>query len=271
MADGVSELRREGAGTIPPELMERCHENFVESLRGFARILPNGLIEEGAGVVKVAAGLPIPSFNTVFVTRPPPGIAKILEDSAAFMARARVAGWRIVAFPGADTSVESAVLSAGFRSGHPTPGMVLDSIPPHPPELPVGFKVRRAATPELWRTMVKVGVAGMGGQPPEDTEVFFPFRLATVYRGYVGFSGRAPVATSVGLSYRGIGGVFFVSTLPDFRGQGYGQALTWQATVGARKDGCRASYLQASEMGYPVYVRMGYRTVAPYREWLVGP
>jgi GNAT superfamily N-acetyltransferase len=250
--------------------MERCHENFVESLRGFARILPNGRIEEEAGVVKIAGGPPIPSFNTVFITRPPTDATKTIEDSASFMARAKVPGWRIVAFPGRDTAVEAAALSAGFRPGHPAPGMVLDPIPPRPPALPVGFNVRRAATPDLWRTMVQVGVAGMGGEPPEDTEVFFPFGLATLYRGYVGFEGRVPVATSVGLSHRGIGGVFFVSTLPEFRGKGYGSALTWHAAVGARPDGCRVSYLQASEKGCPVYVRMGYRTVAPYREWFTG-
>jgi N-acetylglutamate synthase len=256
---------------ISPELEARCHESLVESRRAFARIFPNGRIEESPGVVKVAGGPPIPSFNTVFLTHPPTDATKTIADSASFMDRARVTGWRIVAFHAQDSSLEAAVVSAGFRPGPSNPGMILDRIPPRPPALPVGFKVRRATTPGLWSTMVKVGVAGMGDKPLEDIEASFPFRLASVYRGYVGFEGSVPVATAVGFSYRGIGGVFFVSTLPAFRGKGYGRALTWQATVEARPEGCRVSYLQASEMGYPVYVRMGYRPAAPYREWLTGP
>jgi len=250
--------------------MDRCHENWVESLRAFARIFPNGRIEEGVGVVKIVGGPPIPEFNTVFLTRPPTDATKTIEDSTSFMDRSRVTGWRIVASPGRNSSLETAVLSAGFRTGPSNPGMLLDPIPRRLPALPTGFKVRGATTPDLWSTMVRVGMAGMGGKPPEDTEAHFPFRLATVYRGYVGFEGNVPVATSVGFSYRGIAGVFFVSTLPEFRGKGYGRALTWRATVGARPEGCRESYLQASKMGYPVYVRMGYRPVAFYQEWLTG-
>jgi predicted acetyltransferase len=97
-----------------------------------------------------------------------------------------------------------------------------------------------------------------------------PFCLAIVYQGCVGFLGRTPVATSVGLPYVGIGGAYRVATLPGFRGRGYGSALTWQSAVDARRDGCRTSYLQASERGHPVDARMGYRKVASYPEWLVG-
>jgi predicted acetyltransferase len=82
--------------------------------------------------------------------------------------------------------------------------------------------------------------------------------------------GKTPVGTTVGLSYRGIGGVCLVATLPKFRGKGYGSALTWQAAVDARRDGCRASYLQASEVGYRVCARMGYRKVVSYPEWWAG-
>jgi GNAT superfamily N-acetyltransferase len=256
---------------LAPELMERCHENRVESLRAFARIYPNGRVEERAGVVKVAGGPPTHEFNTVFLTRPSPDPAKTIEESSSFMDRARVTRWRIVAYPGADTALEAAALSAGLRPGPSDPGMLLDLVPPRAPVLPHGFRVRRAATPELWNTMVKVGLVGMGGEPVEDPETSFPFRLSSVHRGYVGFEGPVPVATSVGFSHRGVAGVFFVSTLPKFRGKGYGRAVTWQAVVGARPEGCRLSYLHASEMGYPVYVRMGYRPVARYREWRTGP
>ncbi|MCI4325654.1 MAG: hypothetical protein L3K00_07245 [Thermoplasmata archaeon] len=253
--------------SIPPELMQRCHESLFESQRGFARILPNGRIEEEPGVLRVAGGIPLPGFNTVFISQPPSDAAEVIGRSAAFMARAGVSAWRLVALPGTEAVVEAAARSAGLRPGKVVPGMILARIPARPPALPPKLRIRRATTPALWAAMVKAGSVGFGGEAPEDTEIHFPFRLATVFRGYVGFVGGVPVATSVGLSHRGIGSAFFVTTLPDSRGQGFGTAVTWQAFVDAGKDGCRVGYLQATELGGPVYTRMGFRTAAAYPEW----
>jgi ribosomal protein S18 acetylase RimI-like enzyme len=266
----VTSLPRPGespSDDIAPELMQRCHESICESQRGFARILPDGHIEEEPGVVKVAGGLPLREFNTVFISQPPLDAAKVIERSASFMARAGVSAWRVVALPGTEPVVGAAALSAGLRPGKVAPGMILARIPARPPALPAKLRIRRATSLDLWVKMVKVGLIGFGGEAPDDTEAHFPFRLAAVFRGYVGFVEGVPVATSVGLSYRGIGSVFFVSTLPESRGNGFGSALTWQASVDARREGCRVGYLQATELGRPVYTQMGFRTVAAYPEW----
>ncbi|MGI0081348.1 MAG: GNAT family N-acetyltransferase, partial [Nitrososphaerales archaeon] len=66
---------------------------------------------------------------------------------------------------------------------------------------------------------------------------------------------------------RDIAGVYFVSTLPEFRRHGFGEAMTWRAAVDGRREGCTTSCLQASEMGRPLYERMGYRTIVEYQVW----
>jgi len=56
-----------------------------------------------------------------------------------------------------------------------------------------------------------------------------------------------------------------VATLPEARGRGYGEAVSWAATL------CRPELpatLQASSMGRPVYERMGYRSVADFTLWV---
>jgi hypothetical protein len=150
----------------------------------------------------------------------------VIEASLSFMGRASVAAWRVVAFSAAEATVETAALSAGFRSGLVRPGMVLDPIPTRPPSLPPGFRVRRAKDRSARTTLVKVMMRGFGGEATDDVEEFLPFRMATAFRGYVGFVGKSPVATSASLSYRGIGGVYCVATLPEFRGRGYKAALS---------------------------------------------
>jgi predicted GNAT family acetyltransferase len=77
-----------------------------------------------------------------------------------------------------------------------------------------------------------------------------------------------PVATAMRFSSHRIAGVFNVSTIPEYRRRGIGEAMTWRAAVDGLAEGCIASALQASEMGLPIYQRMGYRQVLTYQVWL---
>jgi len=60
--------------------------------------------------------------------------------------------------------------------------------------------------------------------------------------------------------------VEFVATVPEARGRGYGEAVTWSATM-AEPD--LPAMLIATDMGRPVYERMGYAALARWT-FLVG-
>jgi len=84
------------------------------------------------------------------------------------------------------------------------------------------------------------------------------------FRVWVGYSDDRPVATSSAYIDDRFVGIYAVATTFDARGHGYGAAVTWAATL------CRPDLpatLQASQMGRPVYERMGYRTVASFTVW----
>jgi GNAT superfamily N-acetyltransferase len=72
---------------------------------------------------------------------------------------------------------------------------------------------------------------------------------------YVGRVDGRPVSVAMSIVGCGVNHVEFVATLPDARGKGYGAAVTWAATLHARD---LPSLLIASDMGRPVYERMGY-------------
>jgi ribosomal protein S18 acetylase RimI-like enzyme len=59
-----------------------------------------------------------------------------------------------------------------------------------------------------------------------------------------------------------------VTTLPEFRRRGYGTAMTWAAVAEGERRGASAAVLGASEMGAPVYRRMGFRHAGTYRTYL---
>lgn len=62
----------------------------------------------------------------------------------------------------------------------------------------------------------------------------------------------------------GLVGVYAVATIPEARRHGYGEAVSWAATLCERD---LTATLQASDMGQPIYDRMGYRAVAEFSEW----
>jgi len=80
----------------------------------------------------------------------------------------------------------------------------------------------------------------------------------TMYVGYL--DGRA-VACNILFMGGGVASVYGVGTVPDVRGRGVGTAITLQPLLEARAAGYRYGVLFATEMGYGVYERMGFRRV----------
>jgi GNAT superfamily N-acetyltransferase len=84
------------------------------------------------------------------------------------------------------------------------------------------------------------------------------------FRVWVGRIEDRAVTTATAYIADGFVGVYAVATAPDARGHGYGEAMTWAATMSRPE---LPATLQASSMGRPIYERMGYRTVAEFTVW----
>lgn len=115
---------------------------------------------------------------------------------------------------------------------------------------------------------VQVLVEGFGLQDlsgvPTSRVLDTPVLADGAMRCWVGrLDGRA-IGTAVAYVSDGVVGVYLVSVVPAMRGRGFGEALTWRATMADRAP----ATLQASEMGRTVYERMGYVTECRCATWI---
>jgi GNAT superfamily N-acetyltransferase len=75
---------------------------------------------------------------------------------------------------------------------------------------------------------------------------------------FLGFLDGEPVATSLIFLGGGVAGLWWVTTMEKARGRGIGTAMTVYPLQLAKDRGYRMSILQASDMGMPIYSKMGY-------------
>lgn len=127
---------------------------------------------------------------------------------------------------------------------------------------PLGLKIMPVEEGETLRNWIHV--ASIGFRVPEKFEkTWYDFFVEAVldvpFRSYLAFLDGKPVATSQLFLSAGVAGVYNVTCLPEARGQGIGAAITLAALRDARAMDYRVAILQASDLGYRVYRRLGFQ------------
>ena len=86
-------------------------------------------------------------------------------------------------------------------------------------------------------------------------------------RDWIAFLDGVPVAAAALFDGAGVAGIYNVSTVPEARGRGIGRAVTAAALAEGVARGLRTAVLGASDLGHPVYRRLGFREVSRLRSY----
>jgi hypothetical protein len=147
--------------------------------------------------------------------------------------------------------------------GHPPFMMRVAGAPAGGRRTVEGLEIR-SVTPELAPVFAETLEAGFGMADVKSSPWADPGAFGPDLEGFLGYVDGEPVATSAAFLAHGIVDVEGVSCLDSHRGKGIGEAMTWAATLA---DPDRNAMLMASDLGAPIYLRMGYLTVLRMTLW----
>jgi GNAT superfamily N-acetyltransferase len=250
-----------------PTLARLEHENMIEAIAAAGGQAPGAVVRRGDGVTLVATGLPLRLFNQVLVdgedARP-----EAIRDAVA-STKARGDRFVVNLRQGTDDQFLPLVRDLGLVSLSPEPwmpGMALHPLPP-PGGVPVppGHEIRRVADPAGIDDHIRTAAEGFG-MPVAWLQAVMGEALAALpgIDVYVGYSDGVPVTTGLGVRTGGTIGVYNISTVQAARRRGLGAAMTMRIVDDGAAVGCDVAILQASDMGYHIYERLGFRTVVEY-------
>jgi GNAT superfamily N-acetyltransferase len=239
--------------------------NLYALFRYFGRS-PYAEVCEDPGLIRWRTDVAHPWFSGVVSSAPPTGDeGKTIQEAVSYFRshRAPYFTWWLAPDLALDPWARQ-LEPHGFHHDGNTPGMAVDlAALSGSVRQPAGLVIGHVETALQMQEWARTFAAGYGLSAPvigPIHDLFSSLGLGLPYRYYLAYQGGKPVAASMLFLGAGAAGIYCVATLPEARGQGIGGAVTLAPLLEARDLGYRAGILQASDMGYGVYRRLGFKT-----------
>jgi GNAT superfamily N-acetyltransferase len=256
--------------------LQRAHLNLIDSSRQFFELDPGATIEAEPGWLFGAGSASHPVIsNAAFRRDDSVGASDFVAQARQFFA-ARGRGFSVWVRAGQaeDRDLAEAAEAAGLQTVFAMPEMVLKG-KLNRPALAAGTELRKLENldqaVDFWR-VAPAAYASIGFPP----EVFAGYTnhaglLAENVTAFVAYVDGEPVSIAMTIVSHGVAGIYWVGSLEQARGRGLGRAVTIAATNAGFELGAEIASLQASPMGKPIYLELGYETVFDYRLFLSPP
>ena len=194
---------------------------------------------------------------------PPEGMDELIEDALAHFRSLHVQKVSWLAREGTlSPEVRRSLESHGLTFSESGYEMAADlSTLPEAPPLPEGLEIHQVLTGQELRQWIHIASTGFGMSKEWEPVWYDFFTLAACelpFRTYMAVLDGKPVGTSQLFTSAGVAGIYNVTCLPEARNRGIGKAITNAPLRDACAMGYRVAILQASQLGYPVYRRVGF-------------
>jgi ribosomal protein S18 acetylase RimI-like enzyme len=198
-------------------------------------------------------------FNSVLYEDPESLIASIDELDEVYAAEG-VEAWTVWV-PEVDVSVAQALEAAGHRLDANPRAMAMPIGGLRAPDPDPELEIREEPDFELVSSLNEVAYGFAPGE--------FPVMQGdlSALRTYLGSIDGETVACAGAFTHGSDCEIVYVAVLPEGRGRGISSRLTARAIADAEEQGLETTTLQATELGKPVYVKLGYADYGALQMW----
>jgi ribosomal protein S18 acetylase RimI-like enzyme len=263
------------ASSLDASPLQRAHLNLLDSSRQFFELDPGAAVEAEPGWLFGAGSSTHPVIsNGAFRRDDGVGAGELVGRAEEFFAarKRRFSIW-VRGGQAEDRDLVAAAEAAGFQLVYEMPEMILGE-KLKAPELPQGAELRKLAKVEQATDFWRVATASYAsiGFPPEvfDGYTNHAGLLAANVVAFIALLDGEPAGIAMTMVSHGVAGIYWVGSLEQARGKGLGRAVTVAATNAGFDLGADVASLQASPMGKPIYLELGYETAFEY-QMLISP
>jgi GNAT superfamily N-acetyltransferase len=249
--------------------------SLYEFLREIVRWADGGEIFERDGMLLTVAADPFPALScAVRIASPRELPASAFIEGAARYYASLGRGFSIRARAHIDADLVAECQARGFFALGNAPGMVLRAPLAEPSSLDCELRVANdLETAADFVSVVARGYATIGLPEAACTKLMERIErlLAPHLHLVVAYREDKPVSAAMALLSHGIGGVYWVATLPEARGLGTAAHCTRAVSNYCFAQGARTVILQASPQGEPIYRALGFEQTTHYPFFLYMP
>jgi GNAT superfamily N-acetyltransferase len=249
-----------------PELLARAAANFVEQYRLLGRWAAAGTVVDLPGATLICTGYARDTLNPAIVYGDAAEPGALVAGARRFYAE-RGVPWCLRGIGPIAALLDARAVELRIVRGQGIPVMLLAPVAGEPVEI-AGLAIRRVCTEAELAIFRDTALRGFD-MTADVADAITPLALLGTpdVAYYVGYLDGQPVATASRVTAQRTAGIYNVSTLREHRKRGIGAAITWRAALDGYAEGCVCAALQATDMGFNVYRRMGFRHVADYTTW----
>jgi ribosomal protein S18 acetylase RimI-like enzyme len=243
----------------PAAVISAIEANLIVLWRSYGR-LPGAELCDQPDLFWVATDIPFAPFNGVVRAHlQSETVASTITSTLQHFARHHVPMLWLITPSTEPPDLANHLIALGLTHRGDEPAMAIDlHALPTDLHLPIRFTlepVNDLSTLRSWCGFIEQAVIAEALFAWGQTLGFAPDREIIHFLGWL--DGRA-VATATLVLDGGVAGIYNVMTVPDVQRRGIGALMTVRPLELARARGYHLGVLQSSQMGYPLYRRLGF-------------
>ncbi len=255
--------------SITMDLVVEANSQLIAAWRVFCKSFPKRDLGDLPGLKLAWGEVPYFGYNAIVLSEPAASQEELDQRSARaieYMRAQRFSGIFIVCN---DWLPAGARFPDGLRVAWKMTGMVTDQLLPPVRSFPK-LDIRRASDQQTLIDLHDVNSAGYGIDPELARASIGPVEdWEQNAFGYVGYQDGKPVSCAATLVVDSRLYVAFVATMPNAQRRGYAEAVMRHSlNEAAKASGLQRTILHASDEGFPIYYRMGYRPTSKFTVYM---